>query len=70
MEQQKATATLPDPTVPIDVDRAEAAIVEHYPRLARLAYLVLPSSLGHTRRVLTAHALVQQALPRGRGGSG
>ncbi|MGW1888731.1 hypothetical protein ACWCP6_00505 [Streptomyces sp. NPDC002004] len=55
----------------IDVERAEAALVEHYPRLVRLAYLVLPPSLGRTRRVLTAHALTQRALPRGRGsGSG
>ncbi|MBT2415416.1 hypothetical protein J7I94_33605 [Streptomyces sp. ISL-12] len=53
-----------DPVV--DVEQAEAALVEHYPRLARLAYLVLPPALGRTRRVLTAHALVQRALPRNR----
>ena len=46
-----------------DVERAEAAIVEHYPRLVRLAYLVLPPSMGRHRRVLTAHGLVQRALP-------
>ncbi|WP_107048444.1 hypothetical protein [Streptomyces sp. NRRL S-87] len=46
------------------VERAEAAIVEHYPRLVRMAYLVLPPSLGRHRRVLTAHALAQGALPR------
>nr|WP_244291192.1 hypothetical protein [Streptomyces subrutilus] len=57
------TATLlPSP----DVEQAEAAIVEHYPRLVRLAYLVLPPALGRNRRVLTAHSLVQRALPRGR----
>ncbi|WP_320775416.1 hypothetical protein [Streptomyces sp. CRN 30] len=50
----------------IGLDQAEAALVEHYPRLARLAYLVLPPGMGRTRRVLTAHALVQRALPRGR----
>ncbi|SOD87070.1 hypothetical protein [Streptomyces sp. Ag109_G2-15] len=50
----------------VDVEQAEAALVEHYPRLVRLAYLVLPPSLGRSRRVLTAHALVQRALPRGR----
>ncbi|MFI7100522.1 hypothetical protein ACIBK8_14295 [Streptomyces sp. NPDC050161] len=50
-----------------DVERAEAAIVEHYPRLVRLAYLVLPPSMGRHRRVLTAHGLVQRALPTGRG---
>ncbi|MEK8170451.1 hypothetical protein NKH77_15035 [Streptomyces sp. M19] len=30
----------------VDTDPAEAAIVEHYPRLVRLAYLVLPPGLG------------------------
>ncbi|MFF8968199.1 hypothetical protein [Streptomyces sp. NPDC014995] len=50
----------------VDVEQAEAALVEHYPRLVRLAYLVLPQSLGRGRRVLTAHALAQRALPRGR----
>ncbi|MEU7556424.1 hypothetical protein AB0B01_29570 [Streptomyces sp. NPDC044571] len=49
-----------------DVEQAEAAIVEHYPRLVRLAYLVLPPAFGRNRRVLTAHALTQRALPRGR----
>ncbi|MCY0950907.1 hypothetical protein OTB16_15625 [Streptomyces sp. H27-S2] len=52
-----------------DVEQAEAAIVEHYPRLVRLAYLVLPPALGRNRRVLTAHALTQRALPRGRRGT-
>ncbi|MFF1275976.1 hypothetical protein ACFVZC_21650 [Streptomyces marokkonensis] len=50
----------------VDVEQAEAALVEHYPRLVRLAYLVLPSRAGRSRRVLTAHSLVQRALPRGR----
>nr|WP_267245552.1 hypothetical protein [Streptomyces sp. PR69] len=50
------------------MEQAEAALVEHYPRLVRLAYLVLPPSLGRNRRVLNAHALVQRSLPRGRGG--
>ncbi|WP_406516099.1 hypothetical protein OH809_37180 [Streptomyces sp. NBC_00873] len=45
------------------VQQAEAALVEHYPRLVRLAYLVLPPSLGRHRRVLAAHAAVQRALP-------
>ncbi|OIK02297.1 hypothetical protein BIV25_01415 [Streptomyces sp. MUSC 14] len=53
-------------TGPVDVEQAEAALVEHYPRLVRIAYLVLPPGLGRSRRVLTAHALVQRALPRGR----
>ncbi len=50
----------------MDVEQAEAALVEHYPRLVRLAYLTLPPSLGRNRRVVTAHALTQRALPRGR----
>ncbi|WP_405679202.1 hypothetical protein OG292_36200 [Streptomyces sp. NBC_01511] len=50
------------------VDEAEAALVEHYPRLVRLAYLTLPPSLGRHRRVLTAHAVVQRVLPRSRKG--
>lgn len=50
----------------IDVEQAEAALLEHYPRLVRLAYLLLPPGLGRNRRVLTAHALTQRALPRGR----
>ncbi|MFI7497379.1 hypothetical protein ACIBVL_02490 [Streptomyces sp. NPDC049687] len=53
----------------VDVEQAEAALVEHYPRLVRLAYLVLPPGLGRGRRVLTAHGLVQRALPRGRASS-
>ncbi|MEU6380839.1 hypothetical protein [Streptomyces sp. NPDC046909] len=59
-----APAASPEPFV--DVEQAEAALVEHYPRLVRLAYLVLPPGLGRNRRVLTAHALTQRALPRGR----
>ncbi|MET9655368.1 hypothetical protein ABZZ44_34550 [Streptomyces sp. NPDC006460] len=56
----------PSPLGPVDVEQAEAALVEHYPRLVRIAYLVLPPSLGRNRRVLTAHALVQRSLPRRR----
>lgn len=48
------------------IDQAEAALVEHYPRLVRLAYLILPQSFGRHRRVLGAHAVAQRALPRGR----
>ncbi|MFJ4478366.1 hypothetical protein [Streptomyces xanthochromogenes] len=58
------------PAPSVGVEQAEAALVEHYPRLVRLAYLVLPPSLGRNRRVLTAHAIVQRSLPRGRGGPG
>lgn len=59
-----ASGSAADPVV--DVEQAEAALVEHYPRLVRLAYLVLPPGLGRSRRVLTAHALTQRALPRGK----
>ncbi|MFI8288272.1 hypothetical protein ACIGBL_03905 [Streptomyces sp. NPDC085614] len=41
---------------------AEAALVEHYPRLVRLAHVILPSSLGRHRRVLAAHSLVQKSF--------
>ncbi|MGW8358045.1 hypothetical protein [Streptomyces wedmorensis] len=44
-------------------EAAEAALVENYSGLVRLAYLILPPALGRHRRVLTAHALVQRALP-------
>ncbi|WP_043264067.1 hypothetical protein [Streptomyces sp. CT34] len=73
MEQQQAVTPRPDRTSPgspaeageaIDVEQAEAALVEHYPRLARLAYLVLPPGPSRGRRVLAAHAVVQRALPR------
>ncbi|WP_308294940.1 hypothetical protein [Streptomyces sp. JJ66] len=50
----------------MDVERAEAALVEHYPRLVRLGYLLLPPALSRHRRALTAHALAQRALPRGK----
>ncbi|MEU9110494.1 hypothetical protein AB0D04_01535 [Streptomyces sp. NPDC048483] len=75
MEQQQSTSPHPDRTSTgsfadvgevIDVEQAEAALVEHYPRLVRLAYLVLPPGSGRGRRVLTAHAVVQRRLPRRR----
>ncbi|MFK0291073.1 hypothetical protein ACIQU6_11450 [Streptomyces sp. NPDC090442] len=73
MEQQQAATPRPDRTSPvghadggesIDVEQAEAALVEHYPRLARLAYVVLPPGPHRGRRVLAAHTVVQRALPR------
>jgi len=45
------------------VEQAEAALVEHYPRLVRLAYVTLPAALGKHRRALTAHRLAQGVLP-------
>jgi hypothetical protein len=47
----------------VSVAQAEAALVEHYPRLVRLAYVTLPADLGKHRRALAAHRLVQAALP-------
>ncbi|MEU4271248.1 hypothetical protein [Streptomyces sp. NPDC026092] len=69
--QELDASPLGSPLDPVDVEQAEAALVEHYQRLVRIAYLVLPPSLGRNRRVLTAHALVQGSLPRRRtSGSG
>ncbi|GAA1897427.1 hypothetical protein GCM10009716_04310 [Streptomyces sodiiphilus] len=51
---------------PVGLEQAEAALIEHYPRLVRLGHLVLPPALGRERRVLTAHSVVQGALPRER----
>ncbi|MEU5286364.1 hypothetical protein AB0G97_20470 [Streptomyces sp. NPDC020755] len=59
-QPQQRTDAHPDRT---GVQQAEAALVEHYPRLVRLAYVVLPPALGRHRRVLAAHAVVQRALP-------
>ncbi|MFI7387806.1 hypothetical protein [Streptomyces sp. NPDC049813] len=50
----------------IAADRAEAALVEQYTALVRLAYLTLPATLSRHRRVLMAHAAVQRALPGAR----
>ncbi|MFD7877340.1 hypothetical protein ACFV5G_25100 [Streptomyces sp. NPDC059766] len=69
MQPQHVAPRPPSSATDVDVEQAEAALVEHYPRLVRLAYLVLPPGLGRGRRVLTAHALVQRALP-GRRASG
>ncbi|UNO42458.1 hypothetical protein [Streptomyces sp. MST-110588] len=69
MEQQQATAPRPERPCPvdvIDVEQAEAALIDHYPRLVRLAYLVLSPEPGRNRRVLRAHAVVQRSLPRRR----
>ncbi|MFD7493443.1 hypothetical protein ACFV8T_13640 [Streptomyces sp. NPDC059832] len=57
---------VPSAAAPADGEHAGAALVEHYPRLVRLGYLVLPPSLGSHRRVLRAHALAQRCLLSGR----
>ncbi|GAA1969061.1 hypothetical protein [Catenulispora subtropica] len=45
----------------------EAALVLHYSRLVRIAYLALPPEGDRHGRVLAAHAIVQRALPGGGG---
>ncbi|WP_030567653.1 hypothetical protein [Streptomyces aureocirculatus] len=47
----------------VSLGQAEAALVDQYTDLVRLAYLILPVTLSRHRRVLVAHALVQRALP-------
>ena len=68
MQSQDA---VPRPAAPAgdrsaDTAQAEPALVEHYPRLVRIAHLILPPGLGRDRRVLTAHAAAQRALSRDR----
>jgi hypothetical protein len=41
----------------------EAAVLRGYPGLVRLAYLILPPTLGRHRRILSAHGVVQRSLP-------
>lgn len=48
----------------------EAVLVRHYQELTRTAYLVLPPSDERHGRLLTAHAVVQDALPRRTAGVG
>ncbi|XQE78301.1 hypothetical protein ACN24L_05005 [Streptomyces microflavus] len=64
--QQRSAEPATGAGEPLGVQQAEAALVEHYPRLVRLAYVVLPPSLGRHRRVLAAHGTVQRALPGAR----
>ncbi|MEV3952082.1 hypothetical protein AB0K57_31305 [Streptomyces halstedii] len=63
-EPQSAARLPGGPAELTDAERAEAALSEHYARLTRIGYLLLPPSLGRNRRVLTAHWLVQRSLPR------
>lgn len=53
---------LPPDVAPADAEQAEAALVEHYPRLVRIGYLLLPPSVSRGRRVFAAHALAQRSL--------
>lgn len=43
----------------------EALLLDDYPSLVHLAYLILPPSISRARRVAAAHAVVQRALPPG-----
>ncbi|WP_330238512.1 hypothetical protein [Streptomyces sp. NBC_00525] len=52
----------PAALTPPGAEQAEAALIEHYPRLVRIGYLLLPPSPGRGRRVLAAHALAQRSL--------
>ena len=60
--QRPRLTALPDrsPISPADV---EAALLDNYRDLVRLAYAILPAKLGRHRRVLAAHGVVQRALP-------
>ncbi|MEV0784511.1 hypothetical protein AB0I52_16390 [Streptomyces sp. NPDC050423] len=60
--QQRSSGSGERPGLP----QAEAARVEHYARLVRLAYLVLPPALGRRRRVIAARASVRGRAARGR----
>jgi hypothetical protein len=59
----ETSAPADGPADTVSVEQAEAALIEHYPRLVRLAYVTLPAALGKHRRTLAAHRLVQRALP-------
>ena len=48
----------------------EAALVLHYSRLVRIAYVALPPEGDRHGRVLAAHAIVQRTLPGGGGQGG
>lgn len=56
----------PSPRTRIAIDQAEAALVEQYTALVRLAYLTFPATLSRHRRVLMAHTAAQRALPAAR----
>jgi hypothetical protein len=49
---------------PTSAAALESALVLHYPRLVRLAYLALPGDGERHHRALTAHGIVQNTLPR------
>ncbi|MEU1278878.1 hypothetical protein [Streptomyces sp. NPDC005805] len=67
MQRQPADSpTVSSPVVEGFGAVAASGVCGEYPRLVRLAYLLLPASYGRRRRVLAAHAVARRALPRGR----
>jgi hypothetical protein len=60
---QRPRLTTPPDRFSISPADVEAALLDNYPDLVRLAYAVLPATLGRNRRVLAAHGVVQRALP-------
>jgi hypothetical protein len=63
LQRRRPAAHLHTPTSPISPADAEAALLDSYPDLVRLAYSILPAKLSRQRRVLAAHTVVQHALP-------
>ena len=66
------SATVQTPVVPGPVQgptreepQIEALLLDDYPSLVHLAYLILPPSISRARRVAAAHAVVQRTLPPG-----
>ncbi|WP_406096546.1 hypothetical protein [Kitasatospora purpeofusca] len=63
MAQRTVDSAAPAPGAARPVVQAEAALVRHYRRLVRLAYVALPADRDRHSRVLAAHTAVQRALP-------
>ena len=64
------SATVRTPLVPGPIQgptreepQVEALLLDDYPSLVHLAYLILPPSISRQRRVAAAHTVVQRALP-------
>lgn len=64
------SATVQTPPAPVHAQgqtraepQIEAHLLDDYPALVRLAYLILAPSISRQRRVSAAHRVVQRALP-------
>jgi hypothetical protein len=57
-------STLPKHIRVVGPDEVETTLLARYAALVRLAYLILPPTLGRNRRILAAHDVVQHSLPR------